>query len=295
MKIAGVDIGGTKIKYCLYDTDKPFGTDIVKTAPTHADRGGRYVINNILDILAGLGSFDRIGICSTGQIDVDTGKVIYACDNVPDYTGILLSDAFKERFGVPVAVENDVNAAMLAEALFGAGKPDEFIIGVAYGTGIGGAIVCNGKLFHGSSCSAGEFGHTMVHAGGIECTCGNRGCYEAYASTGALCRMALKRFGKPLSGRDITARRGDPEYDALIAEWIEEVVYGLVSIVHIFNPDNLILGGGIMEDKIILDSVKERLLSSVIVSYRNVAVNAAVFGNAAGLRGAIHLARTMEP
>jgi predicted NBD/HSP70 family sugar kinase len=295
MKIAGLDIGGTEVKYCVYDTSMPFSIDIVKRAPTQADKGGMFVVDNAINLLSDAGSFERIGLCSAGQVNPKSGEIIYACDNIPNYTGVRLGKIFSERYNVPVVVENDVNSAILAEALFGSELQGGFVVGLTYGTGIGGAIIQNGRLYYGSSYSAGEFGHTVTHAGGLDCTCGGKGCYEMYASTGALCRMAEIRFNKSLSGRDILARRDIPEYAALIEEWIEEVVYGLFSIVHIFNPSDLILGGGIMEDSFILSSVSARLLDSIMPSYRNMSIWGARLGNAAGLRGALHLALNHAP
>jgi len=294
LKIAGVDIGGTEIKYCIHDTDKPFAPDTVKSALTHADKGGKAVVENMFSLLDGIGSFDRVGISTTGQINPETGVVIYMCENIPDYTGIRLADEVRARYGVPVVIENDVNAAILAEVMYGAAMSEDFVIGLAYGTGIGGAIFCGRKLFYGSGYSAGEFGHIITHAGGNVCGCGNKGCYEAYASTGALTRMASARFGESLNGREIVARRGDPRYDELISDWTDEVVYGLVSIVHIFNPYKLILGGGIMENEFILSTVSQKLIDSVQPNHKKLAVSAAVLGNAAGLRGAIHLAQILK-
>jgi len=294
MKIAGVDIGGTEIKYCVYDTDEPFSIDIVKRSPTHAEKGGMSVAENAMNLLSDAGHFDRVSISSAGQVNPKTGEIIYANENIPDYTGVQLGTLFSKRYNVPVAVENDVNAAILAEALCGAERLSDFVIGLTYGTGIGGAIVQDGKLFYGSSSSAGEFGHIITHAGGLDCVCGNQGCYEAYASTGALTRMAEKRFGKPLSGREIVSQCKDPGYASLINDWIDEVIYGLVTIVHIFNPRDLILGGGIMENDYIFTSVTKKLLDNIMTSYRNLNVRAAQFGNAAGLRGAIHLAQMTD-
>ncbi len=290
MKIAALDIGGTNIKYCLYDTAEPFSPAILQTAPTNAANGGSSVIKTAMSVVQGLGSFDRIGISTAGQVHPQTGEILFASDNIPNYTGTKLAALFEEKFRVPTVVENDVNAAMLAETLFGLNRKDGFVIGLTYGTGIGGAIIFNGKLYRGSRFAAGEFGHMITHAGGLPCTCGKHGCYEAYASTGALIRTAEKVFHKEIDGSKLVQSYSSPEIKPIIDDWIQEVVYGLVSLVHIFNPYDIILGGGIMENDFILDAISERLVESVLPNFQHVKVRPAQLGNASGLRGAIFLA-----
>ena len=122
MKIAVLDIGGTAIKYCLYDDSIPFKNHLVREVPTHALLGGKKVIEQAIDLLNGMGTFDAVGISSAGQIHPETGTVIYATDNIPGYTGMRIREILEDRFCVPVMVENDVNAAALGEAAFGAGR-----------------------------------------------------------------------------------------------------------------------------------------------------------------------------
>jgi len=295
MKIAALDIGGTQIKYCLYDTNRPFHTDIMRSFPTNAKQGAQAVIEGAMQIVEQLAPFDRIGISTAGQVHAETGEILFATDNIPNYTGVQLAHLFTERFHVPTIVENDVNSAILAEVLFGLGSHEGFIIGLTYGTGIGGAIIHHGELFRGHNYAAGEFGHILTHAGGAPCTCGKKGCYEAYASTGALIRSAERAMGETLDGLELMRRHSEPLIAALIDDWVQEVVYGLVTIVHTFNPSFLILGGGIMENAFILEAISKKLVFYVLPGYRGIQVRGTSLGNASGLRGAIYLAQTMRP
>jgi len=293
LKIAALDIGGTNIKYCLYDTEKPFSAELLRSVPTHAQRGAEYVIDHAIRTLEGLEKFDRIGVSTAGQVDPVSGTIIFASDTIRGYTGTQVARIFTEHFNKPTAVENDVNAAILAEVSFGTKNVEGCIIGLAYGTGIGGAIIQDGKLFAGSSNAAAEFGHMITHADGVRCICGQNGCYEAYASAAALIRNAERRFGKPVDGYEIARQRHEPAFKALLEDWYMEVVYGLINLVHIFNPHELILGGGIMENDFIMEAITERLIEKILPSYKHVKVKGARLGNASGLLGAIHLAQTM--
>lgn len=117
-------------------------------------------------ILRDFSGFGRIGISTAGQVNPETGCIVYANENLPAYTGCNVKKFFEDRFGVPTAVENDVNAAAIGEAAFGAGQGFSDFLCLTYGTGIGGAIVLNGSVYRGATCSAGEFGHLVTHAGG---------------------------------------------------------------------------------------------------------------------------------
>ncbi|MDE7029945.1 MAG: ROK family protein, partial [Lachnospiraceae bacterium] len=158
-----LDIGGTAIKSGLY-TDGTL-TDIQET-PTEASRGSDFVVQRIKEIITSYrqhSSFDRIGISTAGQVDPVRGQIIYANENIPGYTGTRLGELMKQEFQVPTAVENDVNAAAIGEFAFGAGKDHKNFVCLTYGTGVGGAIFSDGKLYSVSSYSAGEFGAIVTH------------------------------------------------------------------------------------------------------------------------------------
>ena len=293
MKIAVLDIGGTAIKYCLYDDQFRFNKILVQEVPTNAQLGGVAVMEKAKEILSRMGSFDIIAISTAGQVNPVSGSIIYATDNIPQYTGTQIKEIMEAEFHVPVIVENDVNAAALGESAFGAGMEFTDFLCLTYGTGIGGAIIINQKVYYGSSYSAAEMGHIITHANGLACTCGSRGCYEAYASTTALIRTVKENSGLKLSGREIFgAIKQNSSVESAVIDWIHEVMWGLVSLIHIFNPPCIILGGGIMNEAFILNEIQKSINAYIMKSYQHVEIKQASLGNTAGLQGMIHLAQT---
>lgn len=287
------DIGGTNIKYGVMD-GKGRLTRFDET-PTRAAEGGPAVVERVLALAENCGTFDRVGVSTAGQVDRRTGTVLYATDNIPGYTGMELGKIIARRLGVRVAVENDVNAAALGEAHFGAGREFQNFLCVTFGTGIGGAIVIGRELYTGRRGSAGEFGHFVTHRGGLPCTCGQRGCYEAYASASALERLARGRTGETLDGREIFARlaRGDRAMEECVDAWLPEAAAGLAGLIHIFEPEALILGGGIMREDAVLSGLRQRVSALVMPSFRDARLVRAELGNRAGLYGAYDAARRL--
>lgn len=294
MHILALDIGGTVIKSALVDPDNH--RSLRQERPSEGKRGGAVLIRNALDLAASYQDYDRIAISVTGQVNPQDGSIIFANDNVPGFTGTGVRDLFARQFQVPVAVMNDVNAAALGEAYFGAATDQQDFLCLTYGTGIGGAIVINRQVYTGSRGSAGEFGHILTHPGGLACTCGQRGCYEQYASTTALLRSAAARStGYQDSRRLFTLMgHGDPDARQLIETWIDEINLGLISLIHIFNPSCLVLGGGIMEQPCLIEAINQRLFPLLMPSFRLLTVRAASLGNEAGLMGAAVAARLLD-
>lgn len=282
-----LDVGGTGIKYGRIACGGMLSGE--GEIPTLAHEGGGALLKRLIELIGqSRGSFDAIGVSTCGQVDRGQGSIRFATDNVPGYTGTPLRRALEEEFSVPVAVENDVNAAALGEARFGAAKEFGSFLCITYGTGIGGAIVLDGALYTGSRGSAGELGHMVTHAGGEACTCGGRGCYEAYASTGALTRLAARRLGGEWTGRTLfeALRAGDGRIPAVLDEWTDEVAAGLSGLIHIFEPDGIVLGGGIMREPEVLEALRGKTMRSVMPSFREVRLVSAALGNRAGLYGA---------
>lgn len=294
-KIAALDIGGTSIKSGLWDGSR---IQDVRETDTNAKNGGAYVMERAKEILKTYGPFDAIGISTAGQVDPEQGCIRYANENIPGYTGMQVKQILEQEFGVPAAVENDVNAAALGEGIWGAGAGEKDFLCITYGTGVGGAIVIGGKVYGGSACSAGEFGGIVVHPEDRTPDSPFSGCYEKYASVTALVNRA-KAYDRTLdTGRKIFARIGEPEVKALVDGWIDEIVYGLISVIHIFNPSCIVLGGGIMAQPYIIEQVRLRTEREIMSSFRNVTLRQAKLGNMAGMMGAVFLARkllTEEP
>lgn len=286
-KIAALDIGGTSIKYGLWD-----GCELTDEGEqdTNAGNGGSYVMERAKAILHTLHGFEAIGISTAGQVDSARGCIRYANENIPGYTGMQVREILEREFGVPVVVENDVNAAAIGEAQFGAGRDAQDFLCITYGTGVGGAIVIDRKVYTGSACSAGEFGGILVHPEARIQGQPFSGCYEKYASTTALVRMAMAYDATLNNGRKVFARIGEAPVKALVDRWIDEIVYGLISVIHMFNPSCIVLGGGVMAQPYIIEQVREKTRREIMDSFRNVELRQARLGNRAGLLGAVHLA-----
>lgn len=292
MKILAFDIGGTEIKYAF--CDEKFNLSENKSMPTNAHEGGKKIIERVVEIIKSCDGVDRVGISTAGQVDSEKGEIIFATDSIPGYTGTKIKEIIESETGIPTAVENDVNSAAIGEAVFGAAKGYDSFICLTYGTGIGGAIFLNGKLYTGTSFSAGEFGHFVTHAGGKNCTCGGKGCYEAYASAGALVNTVKEKTGKSMNGREIFDNFENPEIRKIIDEWIDEIVIGIKGLIYIFNPPVIIVGGGIMSQQYISDRINIRLQNELMPSFRNTKVVKAQMGNDANKLGAAYLASKIK-
>lgn len=291
MRIVVLDIGGTSIKSALWEDGI---LSNIKECDTQAKQGGAFVVERAIQIIKTYEAFDRIGISTAGQVDSREGFIRYANENIPGYTGMKIKEILTETFGVPVAVENDVNAAAIGEAHFGAGREYDAFLCLTYGTGVGGAIVMEKEVYTGSAFSAGEFGGIVVHGNQRKAGDAFSGCYEKYASTTALVAKAMNYDASLINGRRIFERIGEAAIQNIVDEWLEEVVYGLTSIIHIFNPACIVLGGGILVQPYIVEKLNEMVYISIMTSFKNVVLKQAELGNQAGLLGVAYLARTLE-
>ena len=291
MKTMVLDIGGTAIKSAIAQNGV---LSSVRETPTRSSLGGAYVMSQAKEIISSYKdtyAFERIGISTAGQVNPVKGSIIYANHNIPGYTGTPVKEIMEDFFHVPVAVENDVNAAAIGEACYGAGKEEKDFVCLTYGTGVGGAVFTNGSLYHGSSFSAGELGALIVHPEDRQPEIDMySGCYEKYASTTALVAMAKEYDSSITNGKILFSRIEEPQIRAIIDQWIDEIVYGLVSITHLLNPSCIILGGGIMKQPYIPDQIEQKLMPSIMSSFRGLKIKTAQLGNQAGMLGAARLA-----
>jgi len=283
MKIAVLDIGGTSIKSGLWQGE---AIEDVRERDTNAMEGAAAVMERAKEILHSYGSFDAIGISTAGQVNFREGKISYANSNMPGYTGMRVRELMEKEFGVPVAVENDVNAAAIGEGSFGAGRGEKDFLCITYGTGVGGAIVIDGELYRGSSFSAGEFGGILLHPEARTDEDPFSGCYERYASTSALVERAKRLDASLTDGRKIFEQIQRAEVAALVEDWTEEIAHGLVSLICVFNPSCIILGGGVMAQERILELTRDKVRRRIMPSFRHVELRQAKLGNRAGLLGA---------
>lgn len=306
-----VDIGGTGIKYGLVDED---GTIIYKgKCDSEAQKGAAHVMEKVKSAIRELLAKPSgcnilgIGIGSAGQIDNVSGKVLFATPNIPGYTGTDIKGMIESEFALRTYVENDVNAATIGEMWKGAGTGAKRILGITIGTGIGGCIVFDGKVEHGTAGSAGEIGHMIIKFDGEHCNCGNRGCFEQYGSATALVRNFTKKLNKERASvktcligehREIdahlifnAARAGDKLANSVLEEFIENLAIGLSSLIHILNPELIIIGGGISnEGEFLLNKIYNCIGKYTMPSFlQNLRIVSAVLGNDAGIVGAAKL------
>ena len=290
MKIVALDIGGTSIKSGIWNGA---GVEEVREHDTNAARGGAYVMERAKEILHTYDGFEAIGISTAGQVNSEEGYIRYANENIPGYTGTRIRDILTGEFGVPTAVENDVNAAAIGEGQFGAGREFDDFLCITYGTGVGGSVVIDKKIYTGSAFSAGEFGAMMLHPEDSVVGDPFRGCYEKYASTTALVARAKEYDSTLDNGRAIFARLEEEQVKEIVDSWTDEIVYGLVTLIHIFNPPCVVLGGGVMAQPYILEEVRRKTAARIMSSFRNVTIKQAQLGNMAGIMGAAYLASRM--
>ena len=234
-----------------------------------------------------------VGVSATGQIDSRAGTVVGTCGNLPHYIGSPIKAELESLFGLPVTVANDANCMCLGEVWVGGAKGYTDVIGVTLGTGVGGGILTGGRLLEGARGLGGELGHFRLHAlDGVACTCGAIGCYERYAATTALVRSAQKAGLDAPDGRAIfeAAAVGDARTLAVLNGWINEIAQGLAGLVHIFNPQLILIGGGVSaQQALLIDPLAAQVRKSIMPAFaEGLEVRAAALQNDAGLVGAVY-------
>jgi glucokinase len=267
----GVDVGGTKVAAGFVNARGEICEHLkVAMNPRGTAEEGFAAVTSALDELlqlrkVGKGTEFPIGICAPGPLDPRTGVVLNP-PNVPCWRNFRLADEILLRYGVSPKVDNDANAAALAETKWGAGKGFTNVFYACIGTGIGTGINLDGKIFHGRTGAAGEGGHVSIDYRGLKCNCGKRGCIEALASGTAIARRAREAVAGDskhgatllaLAGGDAAAIRSEmvgraaSEGDALaceiLLETIEYLAAWLGNIVDLLEPEVMILGGGVAE------------------------------------------------
>ena len=286
MRIAALDIGGTAIKYGIWEAGQLTGLS-ERPSPTACARD---LVNALTDIVRGLGPVDAVGISTRGQVD-GNGVILYDNGPIADYTGTPLKAILEQELSIPVWVENDVNSAAFGEACLGAGKGSHDFLCLTYGTGIGGAIVLNGQLYRGANWSAGEFGSMQLFSQKPAWQGFGGAYYENYASAAALV-AAAKAVDPALSdGRKVCALLDDPTIAPVMEQWISHVSFGLSTLIHIFNPGLIVLGGGILQSEELFRRIEACTRTQLMPGFEVVQLKQAQLGNRAGLIGAALLAK----
>lgn len=244
-----IDVGGTKIRAGLMSEVGKIRC--LKEIPTCAERGGAYILKQIIQLVHEYQFYNikAVGIGTAGQIGLE-GEIISSTKAIPNWTGICLEREVFNATGIKTQVINDVQAMALGELSFGEGKQFQNFLCLALGTGVGGAVIINGDLYRGTNGCGGELGHIVIKAGGRECPCGKRGCLESYVSGNALSKRYEEKLGVETSSyqffKDLNQHK--TEAKELFSDYIEELSYGISSLVSAFNPQCIILGGGVADE-----------------------------------------------
>lgn len=313
MYYLGIDLGGTNIAVGVVDESYQIIARAKRKTRVPCNEG-------LIDDLAAaareavetagitLDDVPWIGIGCPGTINRSTGIVEYA--NNLYLNNFKLRDMLQEKLGRPVIIENDANAAAYGEYKAGALKGADNAIAITLGTGVGGGIIINGQVYSGSNFAGGELGHIVIVCNGADCTCGRKGCWEAYSSATALIRMTREAMAANANKKDspiweITGgsfdtvngrtafdamRAGDPMGQAIVDKYISYLACGIANCINIFQPDILCIGGGISNEGETLLAPLRELVHKETYNYTNgskqTEICRAQLGNDAGIIGA---------
>lgn len=306
----GIDLGGTKILIALIERENGKVLNCVKKK-TKKDKGPKNITKKMVDGIEELlkttspDEVYSIGVGAAGQIDRENG-VILAAPNLDCYD-LNIKEILTSHFNIPVFVGNDVEIAAIGEQKFGAGKGCDDFVCIFVGTGVGSAIIKDGKIIRGATGTAGEIGHIIVDLNGRQCACGGHGCLEAYASRSAIERRiegALKKGRKSCileyleHGKSITSsmiQKSIEKEDELILQYVNEASEylsgGIASIINFINPELVILGGGLTDavDYFYNKTIKKARAKSLPVPAEKIKFSKAMLGDFSGVIGAAFL------
>jgi len=311
----GIDIGGTSSKVGVVDGEGQILHRL--TFPTEEHLGGEQLLAKMIraakDCLAAgvapRNEFVGVGIGSPGIIDVERGAVLDCPGKIPGWTGTPVCEQLSAAAGLPAWMDNDVKVIGLGEGWLGAGKDARHFLCFALGTGIGGAVIIDGRVYQGAHYNAGLFGHIIVEPTGHECICGNKGCLEAYASSRSIASRAVDHILrgvetsiKELVGGDLNkvdarvvaeaAEAGDRIAQDVLREAAHYLATAIITAVHILDPELVVIGGGVARaGKYLVDPVRELVQKYAwLPPGATVEVVPAQLGDDAGILGGAKLA-----
>ncbi len=308
---AGIDLGGTFVKCGIVSEE---GELLIKDKmPTQRGRSFAEIAGDMARLAGALAekagvSLSGAGVGSPGVVDSKNGAIVYSCNL--NWRNAALAEEMESVLGVPVCVTNDANAAALGEQFIGAGKGFRNVVFVTLGTGVGGGIVIDGKLFEGFRSAGAEIGHTVIRMNGERCGCGRKGCFEAYASATALIRQTRRAMEKhpesemwKLCGGDPEKADGRTSFDGMragdrtaktvVKNYIGYLSEGVTNLCNEFRPEAVLLGGGISAEGDTLVKPLSELVDRKIyggTDYAPVKILKASLGNDAGMFGAARFA-----
>ncbi len=305
----GIDLGGTNIDTGLVSEEGVISSR--KSMPTRAERGSAEVIKDLLRLIEMLlesNSIQSIGVGVPGTVIRDQGIVNFAC-NI-NFHNVRLVHELNQQFDYPVYLDNDANCAALGEAVCGAAENYDTSLMVTIGTGIGGGIVINKRIYRGFNGAAGEIGHMVIETNGLDCACGRKGCFEKYASTSALVWEAKRKLKNQADSflREMTsdnidkingemifsaAKQGDKFSLSLIDRYTDYFAEGLANLINIFEPEIIVIGGAVSrQGEYLINPLKEKVHQKVYSkTLPKTNIVAAVLGSDSGIIGASQLWR----
>lgn len=307
MEVAiGIDLGGTSIKYALINKEGKFLFQ--GKLPSKADVSAEAVIGQLIKAADLAKTFAEneglivkgIGIGTPGIVD-DTNRIVLGgADNIAGWENLPLARMIEQSTGLPTILGNDANVMGLAEFTYGAAKGSTHVVFITVGTGIGGAVIIDGKLFNGFANRGTELGHVALIANGEPCSCGSVGCLETYASTSALvrkfadqCKASGQTFDEEINGKLVVAQyhKGNPIAIACLDDHCFYLGRGISGFINIFSPQKIIIGGGLSEaGEFYMDKIrKEAFTHAMHDTAVNTEIMAAQLGNNAGCLGAVSL------
>lgn len=297
-----VDIGGTQVRVATFEGDK---LNRRAALPTDVEAGPSGVMDQIDALIQQVSAdsnnapFAGIGLSLAGPIDTET-SVVTRIPTLPGWDNFPVGRALAERTGLPAHVENDAIAATLGEWRYGAGRGVGNIVYLTVSTGIGGGAVVDDRLLHGRKGIAGHLGHMRMAQEGPTCPCGTVGCFEALASGSALTKRAIATAGesshltklarsRPVDARDVFegARHGDGHCQHLVSEEAMFLGQGITSVIHMFSPDRVIMGGGLSHAFDQLEAgIHNVICADAMPPFKSVPVVRSALGDDSGLYGA---------
>lgn len=303
--VIGIDLGGTNLKAGIVDKSGKIHHRLSIKTNNHADP--QTILNQIFELIdkiwAGFkpapANIIGVGLGSPGLVD-KKGETILFSPNLPLWRNIPIKRMITGKYGVPCVLENDANAAAWGEKWVGAGKDAESLVMITLGTGIGGGIVINNKLWRGVNNVAAEIGHMVIKLDGPKCSCGNYGCIEAYASATALVRRFKESLQNGASSslkdcKEITAKaindaafEGDGASLNIIRETGQYLGIALVNIMHVLNPEVIVLTGGMIgSGDLLMNPIKQIIKEKAFeASAKETKIVFSELGNDAGIIGA---------
>jgi len=292
MYTIGIDLGATFVKMGLVDgLGRVYFRRKIETVLS-SDRASLIdaIICNIRDIIEISGkSVSGVGIGVPGPVDSKKGVVHYF-PNIKGWEGVSLKSILEKKLGLRVELDNDVNAMTLGEFVFGAGKYCNNLVCLTLGTGVGGGIIIDGRLYRGGSMCAGEIGHMPINETGPKCNCGGIACLERYIGNKYILERARKVFGNNITLEALTslAKFGNKKAIAIWKDVAEKLSVALAEVVNLLNPDKIVIGGGVSKaGELILAPLRKQVkVRAMKDQAAHVKIIAAKLGGDAGIIGA---------